>query len=462
MQKPGLFGMNGFLLFLLTCCSFALQAQQAESLILIDAENKLPFTVRIGDQLFASSSHGHLVIAHLKDSSYKLNFRFPKKELAEQVFPVVVKQKDQGLQLQGSESTWVLYNWQTKATIHPVRDRDSSRILEMGIKREDGFSKLMAAVVDDTAVMYNTYSGNWFTKDSLKTLPPTVVSSAQPVASNAGQNRQSSNKSSDSSVGKTSQPITNQPLPVPIPPGGQNLKQPTANSQPPTAINQPPTANSQLPTANRQLPTANSQPPTANSQLPTANSQPQTAKRPAVQPGIKKLREINLKISRKIVFLDAGPDGQLDTVTLFVFFENGDSAKKRLSGALLAKKKPASTDSAAVATIQSKTSGADIFVPGCGEQATTADLEWLRSAILKANSEQDKIAAASAAFALKCFSVSQLRVLASLLVSDKARYHLMEAAHLHISDHDHFRELADMYTDKNFQKKFLILADKRS
>ena len=36
----------------------------------------------------------------------------------------------------------------------------------MGIKREDGFSKLMAAVVDDTAVMYNTYTGNWFAADS--------------------------------------------------------------------------------------------------------------------------------------------------------------------------------------------------------------------------------------------------------------------------------------------------------
>jgi hypothetical protein len=163
-----------------------------------------------------------------------------------------------------------------------------------------------------------------------------------------------------------------------------------------------------------------------------------------------------------MVFLDSGPDGKVDTVTLFVFFENGDTAKKQLSSASPAKKKQVVTDSAAIANNSSKTSGADIIVPGCGEQATAADLEWLRSAILKANTEQDKISAASAAFALKCFSVSQLRVLASLLVSDKARYRLMEAARLHISDRDHFRELADMYTDKNFQKKFLVMADKRS
>ena len=117
MQKPGLFGMNGFLLFLLTCCSFALRAQQPGNLILIDAENKQPFTVRIGDQLYASSSHGHLVLYHLKDSSYRLNFRFAKKTMAELVFPVTVRQKDLGFQFRGADSSWVLYNWQTKQTI---------------------------------------------------------------------------------------------------------------------------------------------------------------------------------------------------------------------------------------------------------------------------------------------------------------------------------------------------------
>ena len=68
----------------------------------------------------------------------------------------------------------------------------------------------------------------------------------------------------------------------------------------------------------------------------------------------------------------------------------------------------------------------------------------LRSAILKANTEQEKIAVASGAFALKCFTVSQVRLLASLFVSDKAKYRLMDAAHLHIADREHFPELADM------------------
>ena len=49
----------------------------------------------------------------------------------------------------------------------------------------------------------------------------------------------------------------------------------------------------------------------------------------AATPGVIKLREITLKISRKMVFEDIGKDGKADTVTLFVFFENPDSLAKQ-------------------------------------------------------------------------------------------------------------------------------------
>ena len=88
MQKPGLFGMNGVLIFLLVVLSVHASAQQPGSLILIDAENKQAFTVRIGDELYASSGHGHLVLSHLKDSSYRLNLRFPKKIFLNRYFPL--------------------------------------------------------------------------------------------------------------------------------------------------------------------------------------------------------------------------------------------------------------------------------------------------------------------------------------------------------------------------------------
>ncbi len=430
MQKPGLFGMNGFTVFLLTCFSFAAHAQQAGYLILMDAENKQAFTVRIGDQMFTSSGHGHLVLSQLKDSSYRLNLSFPKKNLREQVFPVTIHQKDLGFQIKGNDSAVVLYNWQTKETIRPVIEKDSSRILEMGVKRDDGFSKLMASVVNDSSVMYDTYKGNGFSADSSKaatTLPPTA-------------NRQPS----------TIPPPTANRQPSTIPP-------PTANRQPSTIIPStiPP------PTANRQPSTIipSTIPP------PTANRQPSTIIPSTIPPpGVKKLREVSLKISRKIVFLDVDKDGHADTVTLFVFFDTEDTAvHKQNPQPELAAKKSSKSDSAASGLVVTRSKPAlKSSEPGCGQLATDADAEFLRSAILKANTEQDKMNLATSAFEMKCFSVSQIRLLAGLFVSDKDRYKLMDAAHLHIADHEHFHELVDMLTDKNFQRKFLAMADKRS
>src|SRR5450755_2226692 len=412
MQKPGLFGMNGFIIFLLTCLSVVARGQQPGYMILIDAENKQAFTVRIGDQLFSSSGHGHLVLSQIKDSSYLLNLRFPKNNRADQVFPVVVRKKDLGFQLKGADSSWVLYNWQTKETIRPVTERDSSRILDMGVKRENGFSKLMASVVNDSSVMYNTYKGNSFNRDSSKT---------------------------DSLL--------------------------TANRQPPTA-----NLNGHRPAKDRRL-TANPQPPTASlnghrpskDSLLTANRQPPTAN-PSSTPGVKKLREVSLKISRKIVFLDTGKDGLVDTITLFVYFESADTAiKKTTAEPVLAVKKPTKTDSTNLSVVAGKNkTNLKPNESACGQLATDQDVAFLRSAILKANTDQDKISVASGAFALKCFSVSQIRLLAGLLVSDKSKYRLMDAAHLHVADYEHFRELVDMLTDKNFQRKFLAMAEKRS
>jgi hypothetical protein len=401
MQKPGLFGMNGFMVFLLNCFSFAAHAQQPGYLILIDAENKQAFTVRIGDQFYTSSGHGHVVLSHLKDSNYHLNLRFSKNNSEEQVFPVVIHQKDLGFQLKGAEGSWSLYNWQTKETIHPIVVRDSSRILDMGVKRADGFSQLMASVVNDSSVMYNTYTGNGFNRDSLK--GPT-----------------------DSALAKA-------------------------------AIVQPSTANPPSHSSGgqgRQLST------TSVTTTAVKGRKPSTT----FTYGIKKLRDVTLKVSRKITFLDVGKDGLTDTITLFVYFEGADTAlKKQAVEPDLAIKKTSKPDSAGMSATQTRNKpGLNVTAAVCSQSATDNDVQSLRDAILKANTDQEKILVASGAFSLKCFSVSQIRLLAGLLVSDKSKYRLMDAAHLHITDYDHFRELVDMLTDKNFQRKFLVMAEKRS
>jgi hypothetical protein len=613
MQKPGLFGMNGFLFFLLTCLSFAAQAQQQGYLILVDAENKQPFVVRIGDQSYFSSGQGHLVLAQLKDSTYKLGLRFPRKNLTERVFTVAVHRKDLGFQLKGNDSSMVLFNWQTKEIIRPVYETDSSRMLEQGIKRDDGFSRLMAAVVNDTAVMYNTYAGNGFGTDSAvanvqttrpKLQSPTTDSNISTAGQRSVTDQQTAAKSPGPEILVSAKPSSV----VAQGSGGQN-NQPSNINQQPSIVNkdsllavrrQEKHTRDSLNTARKiasrdSLIAARKQQTFLRDSLKTArkanikdsiavakkrqaflkdslvavkkatrDNLPETRKNDGPNAEllaaqkmqhskdsllaadaekayrdsliaanranfikdslelasrsmaghhsslthVKKLREVSLKISRKMVFLDIGKDRRADTITLFVYFESADAVnKKRPGGEPVALKKPLppdstgaknipltnkgpdtaelskkagnrNTDTSGAARTALKNKDADTFglnktlvkknsvksadAAVCSQAATESDTEALRSAILKANSEQEKIAVAAGAFAIKCFSVSQLRFLASLLVSDKARFGLMDAAHMHIIDRDHFSELVDMLTDKNFQRKFLVMAEKRS
>ncbi len=515
MQKPGLFGMNGFMFLLLTCITVSARAQQPGSLILLESENKKAFTVRIGDNFFASSAQGHLVLSRLKDSIYRLGIR-TNNNMAEKVFPVTVRHKDLGFQLKENEGEWVLYNWQSRETIQPLKEKDSSRILNQGVKRENGFSTLMAAVVNDTSVLYNTYTGS-FEKDTSANRqppaanhPPAVLPSTvnQPPSTPAAQSTtanppttaiiastgtidkkarrdslQAVKKTQDSltllaknakrdslamakktrdSV-QTAQKLARKDSLLALKKTRDSLatvRKPVAKdtslvkTSAPAVVVPLPASNSSS-TVNRQPSTVNSPPPTANRQLSTSS-----------KANIKKLREITLKVSRKLVFLDLGPDGITDTVTLFIFFETGDLATTKQPPVVNAAeaKKPSKTDST---EILKQTAVRDKLAQrasaaGCGQLATDADMLFLRSAILRANTEQTKVNLASSAFGQKCFAVDQVRVLAGLIVSDKGRYQIMEAARLHIADPEHFHELANMYTDKNFKRKFLAMAGKRS
>jgi len=290
--------------------------------------------------------------------------------------------------------------------------------------------------------MYNTYQGSWYKKDSINPM------SASAKSPDSTRMLESQPKTPEAAM--TSPVVQADQIPI------AKVSAATTQTGQQTVTSPPP-----LKDTGRNLRLSSRAGDSAISTVTPRSVKPSLVAKTA--PGVRKLREVNLKISRKMVFVDMSKDGVGDTITLFVYFEKSDTGMK--NQAILvppSNKKMTGTDTVAESRIQGKNEGVKTTIPGCGELASQADLDGLRLEILKANSEEDKIAAATNAFSLKCFSVSQVRLLASLLVSDKARYRLMDAAQKHIADRNHFRELADMYTDKNFQKKFLAMADKRT
>ncbi len=145
---------------------------QQEYFILIQSDNNQPFYARMGEQTLSSSPQGHLILSQLKDSVYHITIGFPKKLFPEQDFYVVVDDKDLGFQLKYlEEKGWALFNMQTlELEMSSRTDTIAVKMPLEGVRKENAFARLMAEVVSDTAVMYNTLAMEAYLKDSSTTL----------------------------------------------------------------------------------------------------------------------------------------------------------------------------------------------------------------------------------------------------------------------------------------------------
>ena len=145
-------------------------AQQPGYLVLMDADNNQLFQARLGDTIYSSSDLGHLSIPRLKDSIYNIGILVPGGRSPEFVFSIKMNKKDQGFQLRNpGEKNCALYNWQTHELKKPLPDSGASQLIpQNGVKKEDAFSRLMASVVNDTSVMYNSFVAKKTLTDTAK------------------------------------------------------------------------------------------------------------------------------------------------------------------------------------------------------------------------------------------------------------------------------------------------------
>ena len=150
MKKLLIFGI--FLLLTLS-----LRAQNGYFLF-IQSENNQPFYVQSEGKSLSSSAAGHLIMASLRDTVYRLTVGFPKNQFPEQVFEIRMNRKDAGYQLKNTGADeWVLFNWQTSQPIKALQTERKKQAISYGdVKKGDVFSVLMAGLVNDSAVLYTS------------------------------------------------------------------------------------------------------------------------------------------------------------------------------------------------------------------------------------------------------------------------------------------------------------------
>lgn len=141
--------------FCIVSCTTALAQQSL--FVYLQSENWQPFYVQIGDKVYSSSSIGHLVISNLPDQTCSFEVGFPQHTIQPQRFAIPLQNRDHGYQLiKNGSKGYALQDWQTDEIIKPLKETGNTTILYGERKSDDVFANLMAAVVNDSSVLYTS------------------------------------------------------------------------------------------------------------------------------------------------------------------------------------------------------------------------------------------------------------------------------------------------------------------
>ncbi len=128
--------------------------------VFIDADNRQPFYVRLDSQFYSSSAEGHIILSRLRDSFYDITIGFPGQTAAEQHYEFGIRGKDQAFEIRDRVGDAPgLFDLQSNEWMKThTKGNGADEFRSTGVKKDDAFSRMMAGVVHDTAVLYNTYA----------------------------------------------------------------------------------------------------------------------------------------------------------------------------------------------------------------------------------------------------------------------------------------------------------------
>jgi hypothetical protein len=447
---------------------------QQDYFLLIQADNKQSFYVRLGSRSIPSSVEGSLILSQLKDSTYSITVGFPGQIFPEQAYSVNLHHKDQQFLLRNQgEKGWILYNPLTGEMRTPdPKGENGMELQPQGVKKDDAFSRLMAGVVRDTAVMYNTYS--------MERSPGHSIDS--PVTSNGAH--------PDESAG------TN---PLAIPPGTHLDTATALNLSAVPSGTAGIKTDSTTTTPDSGAATPKSGVPVSGSALSRNDSSAAITTPPLHRSSIVKLSQRLLFRGLRLVYADRGTGGKVDTIEIIIPPDTLVAARKPVASGST----PAGTAASQPATgtpsgktahpadtsrrVAPRTNGPNpdthVSVPGttlsetakvrpdtpqkrppvktplafvnsdCHDYATDYDVDKLRVKMLESSKDDDRIQAVRKVFRTKCFSTRQIRALSEVFTTDALKFRFFETAYPFASD-DHFRELAGTLADPVYNSKF--------
>jgi hypothetical protein len=311
------------------------------------------------------------------------------------------------------------------------------------VKKEDAFARLMAGVVNDTAVIHHT----------------TIEDEPKKEAEAIKTEKKSEAKPDSTSIAKTK---TN---------AGKTIKKETKPAT--TQIVKKENGIAKTDTLNKSI---------AKTKTPLYRPKDTLAVHKTLS-FIKMVSEQKTDTAYQIRYVDIPNKGPIDTVEVIIPFSEEhvtaipkkDTVQKlqqEISNKEMSTQKAKDTmkaviDSSIATTkkvadsIEKDTAHAiESKVPvvamnkDCKDFATDNDIDKLRVQMLAMDNDDDRIATARNIFKLKCFSVKQVKALSEVFKNDEGKYKLFDATYLHVSDPGNFIQLESLLSDPYFVNRF--------
>jgi Domain of unknown function (DUF4476) len=431
--------------------------------VLIQADDEQAFYIRLDSQLRSSSPQGHLILARLMDSAYTITVGFPGQIYPEQRYLLNIGHKDRAFHLRRQDNRWGLIDDQGQ-TMPVVADPAAAEMpLLAGSKKDDAFSQMMAAIVRDTAVMYNTYAAASdsapapvVTDTPAVSMKSTLVDSSFLSASTAvpsaptGVVKLSEHKSTQSlSLVYTDHPIDKKidtiDVVIPIDTQAAVIRSPDSQSDTAHLITHPKSPDITRPNATHHYPyTDTSRGSNSVIYITHLDSNHYT---------IRTDDYITVERMPKPIS-DTARSGAIASVHSLKSdtLRSGSPSPGPLAPRPSSPGKLPRSDTSAA----SHKPNLPFINSDCHAFATDYDVDKLRIRMLTANKDDDRILVANKVFKIKCFSTNQVSALCAVFATDAAKFKFLEAAYPFVSD-DHFPELVNLLSDPVYAGKFRAL-----
>jgi hypothetical protein len=442
--------------------------------VFIQADNNQPFYVRVGEQVYPSSAAGHLILAQLKDSTYIMAIGLPGQSALERRYTVAIRRRDLEFRLKDQgDRGWGLYDEQAREMKTPEAGGREVEVTPPGLRKDDAFSRLMAGVVQDTAVLYNTYAmsePDSVRRDSAALPEGKAVAGVKPVSEPAGTGTLVTTGIGTDTLVRA--PVT--PPPVRDSSNARGVEDQTGSL--------PPVGDSVRGAAVVPVRAADS------GVIAVGNGKAVGRSR-----GVVKLSERKLTRSVRMSFADRSAGKRADTIVLFIpvdtpavaregikpvrgadsgrvaappkghgpnpdspLLQNGGSGRSVVGAAVPEATRPRPADTSRKT---SEAKGALPFVNSdCHNYATDYDVDKLRVKLLEISKDDDRIIAARKVFKTRCFATRQIRALSEVFGGDAGKYRFFEAAYPFCSD-SQFGELGSLLTDPVYSGKFRAMVE---